>query len=279
MKKKKIRLRDIKKFEEHLYSEEKSKATIEKYIRDIKKFSDFLGNNYLDKESAIRYKTYLAERYTPASVNSMIASLNCYFRFEDMEAFCVRYIKVQKQIFARQDKELSRLEYKRLLDAADDEQTSLMIRTMCGTGIRVSELRYITAEAVVSGKAVVDCKNKKRIILIPALMQEFLIPYIKKSGIESGPIFLSKNGNPIDRTSIWRKMKELCEISGVNPEKVFPHNLRHLFARTFYSIDGDIVRLADVLGHSNINTTRIYTMEAGRQHMDMLDQLQDVLTT
>ena len=196
-----------------------------------------------------------------------------------MEAFCVRYIKVQKQIFARQDKELSRLEYKRLLDAADDEQTSLMIRTICGTGIRVSELRYITAEAVVSGKAVVDCKNKKRIILIPALMQEFLIPYIKKSGIESGPIFLSKNGNPIDRTSIWRKMKELCEISGVNPEKVFPHNLRHLFARTFYSIDGDIVRLADVLGHSNINTTRIYTMEAGRQHMDMLDQLQDVLTT
>ena len=196
-----------------------------------------------------------------------------------MEAFCVRYIKIQKQIFARQDKELSRLEYKRLLDAADDEQTSLMIRTMCGTGIRVSELRYITAEAVVSGKAVVDCKNKKRIILIPALMQEFLIPYIKKSGIESGPIFLSKNGNPIDRTSIWRKMKELCEISGVNPEKVFPHNLRHLFARTFYSIDGDIVRLADVLGHSNINTTRIYTMEAGRQHMDMLDQLQDVLTT
>lgn len=154
-----------------------------------------------------------------------------------------------------------------------------MIRTMCGTGIRVSELRYITAEAVASGKAVVDCKNKKRIILIPALMQEFLIPYIKKSGIESGPIFLSKNGNPIDRTSIWRKMKELCEISGVNPEKVFPHNLRHLFARTFYSIDGDIVRLADVLGHSNINTTRIYTMEAGRQHMDMLDQLQNILTT
>lgn len=279
MKKKKIRLRDIKRFEEHLYSEEKSKATIEKYIRDIKKFSDFLGNNYLDKESAIRYKTYLAERYTPASVNSMIASLNCYFRFEDMEGFCIRYIKIQKQIFARQDKELSRLEYKRLLDAADDEQTSLMIRTMCGTGIRVSELRYITAEAVVSGKAVVDCKNKKRIILIPVLMQEFLIPYIKKSGIESGPIFLSKNGNPLDRTSIWRKMKELCEISGVNPEKVFPHNLRHLFARTFYSIDGDIVRLADVLGHSNINTTRIYTMEVGRQHMDMLDQLQDVLTT
>ena len=185
MKKKKIRPRDIKRFEEHLYSEEKSKATIEKYIRDIKKFSVFLGDNYLDKESAIRYKTYLAERYTPASVNSMIASLNCYFRFEDMEAFCVRYIKVQKQIFARQDKELSRLEYKRLIDAADDEQTSLMIRTMCGTGIRVSELRYITAEAVASGKAVVDCKNKKRIILIPSLIQEFLIPYIKKSGIKS----------------------------------------------------------------------------------------------
>ena len=236
MKKKKIRPRDIKRFEEHLYSEEKSKATIEKYIRDIKKFSVFLGDNYLDKESAIRYKTYLAERYTPASVNSMIASLNCYFRFEDMEAFCVRYIKVQKQIFARQDKELSRLEYKRLIDAADDEQTSLMIRTMCGTGIRVSELRYITAEAVASGKAVVDCKNKKRIILIPSLIQEFLIPYIKKSGIKSGPIFLSKNGNPIDRTSIWRKMKELCEISGVNPEKVFPQQREgHMRLRTLSS--------------------------------------------
>ena len=272
-------IKEIQRFEQYLLTEEKSAATIEKYLRDIRGFCSHLAGRRISKEETIAYKEYLTAEYSPASVNSMIASLNCYFRFEDMEAFCVRYIKVQKQIFARQDKELSRLEYKRLLDAADDEQTSLMIRTICGTGIRVSELRYITAEAVASGKAVVDCKNKKRIILIPSLIQEFLIPYIKKSGIESGPIFLSKNGNPIDRTSIWRKMKELCEISGVNPEKVFPHNLRHLFARTFYSIDGDIVRLADVLGHSNINTTRIYTMEAGRQHMDMLDQLQNILTT
>lgn len=279
MRKKKIRAQDVKKFEEYLRKEEKSRATVEKYVRDIKRFSEFLGGEYFDKESAVEYKAHLTEEYTSASVNSMIASLNCYFRFEDMSECCVRYVRIQKQIFAEEEKELSSSEYKKLVSAAGDEQTSLLIRTICGTGIRVSELKYITAEAVSDGRAVVDCKNKKRVILIPALMQEFLIPYIKKAGIESGPIFLSKNGNPMDRTSVWRRMKDLCEVSGVNPEKVFPHNLRHLFARTFYSMDGDIVRLADVLGHSNINTTRIYTMEAGHRHLDMLDQLQEVLAT
>ena len=188
-------------------------------------------------------------------------------------------MKIQRQIFSREDKELSIAEYKRLVKAAANTRLSLVIQTICGTGIRVSELQHITVEAVWAGKTVVNCKNKTRVIFIPASIQKLLTKYIKKNRITAGAVFVSKSGKPLDRKNIWRDMKALCEQAGVSPEKVFPHNLRHLFARTFYSLEKDIVRLADLLGHSSIDTTRIYTIETGNEHRHRLERVGRLLRT
>ena len=272
----------LKRFERYLEEEEKSKATIEKYIRDIRKFYEFLGGAEIDKEHTIAYKKYLAERYAATSVNSMLVALNCFLRFSGLQTCCIKLLKIQRQIFAAEDHELSKEEYQNLLKAAKsarNDRLFLLLQTMCGTGIRVSELRYITVEAIRRGKAVVNCKNKTRVIFIPVPLQKLLKEYSKKTGIQAGPVFVSKNGKPLDRSNIWRDMKSLCKQADVPPKKVFPHNLRHLFARTFYSVEKDIVRLADLLGHSSINTTRIYTMETGFQHVNRLEQVQVLLTT
>ena len=266
-------------FEQYLQREEKSRATTEKYRRDIRCFLRFLDGRTITKERVIAYKDYLCGLYAAASVNSMLIALNCFLRFSGMPDCCVKPLKIQRQIFCSEDKELTRQELHRLVKAAGDTRLSLVIQTICGTGIRVSELQYITAEAVREGKAVVSCKNKTRVIFIPAPLQKLLREYIKKSGVQAGSVFVSKNGKPLDRSSIWRKMKGLCEKAGVSAGKVFPHNLRHLFARIFYSIDKDIVRLADLLGHSSVDTTRIYTMETGRQHIDRLERVQMILLT
>ncbi|BCI59426.1 tyrosine-type recombinase/integrase [Solibaculum mannosilyticum] len=272
----------LKRFERYLEEEEKSKATIEKYIRDIRKFYEFLDGAEIDKEHTIAYKKYLAERYAATSVNSMLVALNCFLRFSGLQTCCIKLLKIQRQIFAAEDHELSKEEYQNLLKAAKsakNDRLFLLLQTMCGTGIRVSELRYITVEAIRRGKAVVNCKNKTRVIFIPVPLQKLLKEYSKKTGIQAGPVFVSKNGKPLDRSNIWRDMKSLCKQADVPPKKVFPHNLRHLFARTFYSVEKDIVRLADLLGHSSINTTRIYTMETGFQHVNRLEQVQVLLTT
>ena len=180
-------------------------------------------------------------------------------------------------MFCRQEKELSREEYRRLVNAAKDTRLSYILQTICGTGIRVSELQYVTAEAVRNGTAVVNCKNKTRVIFIPAPLQKLLLRYIKKAGLQTGPVFVGRNGKPLDRSYIWRMMKGLCEEAGVARSKVFPHNLRHLFARAFYSMEKDIVRLADLLGHSSVDTTRIYTMESGGSHLARLERVQITL--
>ncbi|BFL47562.1 integrase [Lactonifactor longoviformis] len=266
-------------YEKCLRQEEKSQATLEKYMRDIRHFLAFLEDRTVSKEETIAYKEYLAQNYAPVSVNSMLVAVNGFLRFFGMQKCCVRLLKIQRQIFCREEKELTRQEYKRLVQAAAGTQTSYVLQTICGTGIRVSELQYITAEAVYQGKAAVNCKNKTRIIFIPGPLQKLLKEYMKKTGLQSGPVFLGKNKKPLDRSYIWRKMKELCRTAEVAPEKVFPHNLRHLFARVFYSIEKDIVRLADLLGHSSINTTRIYTMETGDQHISRMEQVQKILLT
>ncbi|MCQ4672674.1 tyrosine-type recombinase/integrase [Lactonifactor longoviformis] len=266
-------------YEKCLRQEEKSQATLEKYMRDIRHFLAYLEDRTVSKEETIAYKEYLAQNYAPVSVNSMLVAVNGFLRFVGLQKCCVRLMKIQRQIFCREDKELTRQEYKRLVQAAAGTQTSYVLQTICGTGIRVSELQYITAEAVYQGKAVVNCKNKTRIIFIPGPLQKLLKEYLKKTGLQSGPVFLGKNKKPLDRSYIWRKMKELCKTAEVAPEKVFPHNLRHLFARVFYSIEKDIVRLADLLGHSSINTTRIYTMETGDQHISRMEQVQKILLT
>lgn len=269
----------IRRFEQHLIAEEKSTATIEKYRRDIHSFFMFLGDRRISKEETVAYKEYLAERYAPASVNSMLIALNCFLRFIGMQDCCVRLLKIQRQIFCSEDKELTRQELHRLVKAAGDTRLSLVIQTICGTGIRVSELQYITAEAVREGKAVVNCKNKTRVIFIPASLQKQLKAYMKKSGVTAGAVFVTRSGKPLNRRNIWRDMKALCRRAGVASNKVFPHNLRHLFARTFYSVEKDIVRLADLLGHSSINTTRIYTLETGDKHRLCLERVEKKLLT
>lgn len=220
-------------FKRYLHEEEKSRATIEKYMRDVRGFLVFLAGRSIDKAVVIDYKEHLMRSYAPASVNSMLIALNCFLRFIGMQDCCVRLLKIQRQIFCNPEKELSRQEYRRLVQAAGGTRLSYVLQTICGTGIRVSELQYITVEAVRDGKAVVNCKNKTRVIFIPTPLRRLLKEYIKKSGVKAGTIFVTKTDKPISRSNIWRDMKALCRQANVGPCKVFPHNLRHLFARTF----------------------------------------------
>ena len=266
-------------FEYYLLTEEKSRATTQKYIRDARAFLAFLDGNKLTKEQTLLYKEHITAMYAPASVNSMLVSVNCFLTFIGKADCKVRQLKIQRQIFAREDKELTESEYRRLLKAAKDSRISLVIQTICGTGIRVSELAYITAEAVRLGKAVVNCKNKTRVIFIPVPIQKLLKEYMKKTGITAGQVFVTKSGKPLDRSNIWKEMKALCKKAGVSEKKVFPHNLCHLFARTFYRIEKDIVRLADLLGHSSLSTTRIYTMDSGNSHLRGMEKVCMRLTT
>lgn len=272
-------LSKVNDFKDFLIEEEKSEATIEKYIRDVRFFGEFISAREITKQEVMEYKKRLVESYAPASVNSMLVSLNCFLHFIERSDCCVKLLKIQRQMFVSEKKELTAAEYCRLLKAAQGTRLELVIQTICETGIRVSELKYITVEAVEQGRATVDCKNKTRVIFIPSPLRKILLQYIKKSGIIAGSVFVTKNGKPLNRSNIWRDMKALCEKANVAPGKVFPHNLRHLFARTFYSIERDIVRLADLLGHSSINTTRIYTIETGRQHLDCLEKMHRRLMT
>lgn len=269
----------IRSFALHLHEDEKSEATVEKYIRDVSAFSSFLRERELTKQEVMEYKKQISENYAPASVNSMLVSINSFLDFIGFHDFRVKLLKIQRQMFVSEKKELTAAEYRRLLKAAQGTRLALVIQTICETGIRVSELEFITVEAVECGRAVVDCKNKTRVILIPTALRKILLQYTKKTGVKAGSVFVTKTGKKLNRSNIWRDMKALCERANVDQEKVFPHNLRHLFARTFYSLERDIVRLADLLGHSSINTTRVYTIETGREHFNCLERMHRVLMT
>ena len=269
----------ISRFKQYLLTEEKGSVTVEKYLRDVRCFYSFLDNRAISKEETIAYKEHLTQQYAPASVNSMLVALNCFLRFIGKTDCCVKQLKIQRQIFCGEEKELTQSEYQLLVKAAKNTRLSLVIQTICSTGIRVSELQYITVEAVRVGKAVVNCKNKTRVIFIPMSIQKLLKTYIKKSGVTAGSVFVTRSRKPLNCRNIWRDMKALCEQAGVSPDKVSPHNLRHLFARTFYSVDKDIVRLADLLGHSSVDTTRIYTRETGSEHRHRLERVEKLLTT
>lgn len=270
---------EISAFRLYLENEEKSKATVEKYLRDVRSFVDFVKDKNLTKEQSLSFKNILVERYAPASVNSMLVAVNAFLDFIGMSECKVKQLKIQRQLFANEEKELSREEFRRLVSAAEGSRISAVIQTICGTGIRVSELKYITVEAVQRGKATVNCKNKTRVIFIPLQIKKMLKAYIKKTGISAGTVFVTRSGKPLDRSNIWKEMKALCRRARVSENKVFPHNLRHLFARTFYKIEKDIVRLADLLGHSSINTTRIYTTECGADHIRSIEKVCIRLTT
>lgn len=267
----------IEQFENHLKMEEKSQNTIEKYIRDVTAFVEYLGEKPVSKENAIVYKQYLHYKgYAVRSINSIIASLNALFCFIGIVDCKLKSLKLQRQVFYPEEKELTKAEYTRLIRAAmqkGNERLNLVIQTICGTGIRVSELEFITVEAVQKGEAVVSLKGKTRTVFIVKALQKKLLRYISEQKIKQGSVFVTRTGKPISRTNIWREMKSLCEQADVNPNKVFPHNLRHLFARTFYGIEKDIAKLADILGHSSINTTRIYIMTTGNEHRRRMENM------
>ncbi|MBO5316285.1 MAG: tyrosine-type recombinase/integrase [Clostridia bacterium] len=267
---------DLRAFERFLIEEEKSDATVKKYMHDVKCFLEYMSEKELTKQAVLNYKAELSKKYAVASANSMIAAINSFFKFLGRGELCVKQFKVQREAFCPEEKELSRAEYSRLLAAArrkKNERLDLLIQTVCATGIRVSELQFITAEAVNVGEAVVRCKGKSRRIFILPELKKRLAKYIKSRGIKSGAVFITSGGKPMSRSNIWREMKSLCADANVPASKVFPHNLRHLFARTFYSIEKDIAKLADILGHSSINTTRIYIVTSGYEHRRKMEHM------
>ena len=265
----------LKEFANYLCREEKSAATQEKYLRDVQAFCIYADGNEITKELVVAWKKQLVEsNYAVRSINSMLASVNSLLDFLTLSHCKVKNIRTQRQTYCTEDKELTKAEYMRLLDASKkNEQLNLVLQTICGTGIRVSELRYFTVEAIQYGEVTVDCKSKTRTILVPGKLKNILLNYAKKHGITAGAIFVTRTGKPLNRSNIWSAMKKLCETAGVKPSKVFPHNLRKLFARTFYGIEKDIAKLADILGHSSINTTRIYIMTTGIEHRRKIERL------
>lgn len=270
----------IENFRKNLELQEKSTSTIEKYIRDVKAFSVYAENAAITKEKVIAYKKYLGNNYAVRSVNSMLASINSLFSFLGWHDLRVKSLKLQQQVFCPEEKELTKAEYARLCKTAErkhNERLNLILQTICGTGIRVSELQYITVEAAKQGEAVVNCKAKTRSVFIVKELKQKLLRYAAEQNIKSGMIFVTRTGKPISRTNIWREMKDLCEEANVNPKKVFPHNLRHLFARVFYGIEKDIAKLADILGHSSINTTRIYIISTGTEHRKRMENMRLIL--
>lgn len=268
-------------FERELRREEKGANTVEKYLRDVRAFFVFVGESEVSKETAIAYKNRLIEsRYAPRSINSMLSSVNALFAFLGRMDCRVKAIKLQRQIYCPEEKELTKEEYRRLLDAArqkGNERLDLLVQTICGTGIRVSELRFITVESARKGAATVSLKGKTRTVFLVRELQKKLLRYTKSRGITTGPVFITASGKPLSRTNIWRDMKALCKSAQVDPKEVFPYNLRHLFARTFYDIEKDIAKLADILGHSSIETTRIYIMSTGVEHRHRMEKMRLVI--
>ncbi len=280
MKKRIITAELLQNFKEMLVNEERSSNTIEKYLRDIRRFADFMNGMIIDKSLVLEYKAYLENSFALTSANSMIAALNTFLKFVGWTDMCIKQFKVQRKTYCSEERELTKQEYIALVRAAEhkkNERLSLLIQTICGTGIRVSELEFITVEAINCGEAIVSCKGKSRKVFIVKDLCKKLQKYAKELNITSGAIFITKTSKPMNRSNIWREMKALCEQAGVNPNKVFPHNLRHLFARTFYRIEKDIAKLADILGHESINTTRIYIISSGAEHKRKMENMRLII--
>ena len=277
--KKKLQLteRELDQFETYLRHDEREESTIEAYLRSLTRFAEWADGRAVTKELAMEWKAALAEAgYRPISVNAMLAAVNKFFTCMGREDCKVKYLKLQRQMFRKSEKDLSKEEYQRLVQAAHEKgdlRMELILETICATGIRVGELKYITVEAIRAGVAEIALKGKIRTILLPHRLCRKLQKYAKQQKIASGKIFLTQDGLPVSRQSIWTRMKALCEAAGVERSKVFPHNLRSLFARSFYGSCHDVVRLADVLGHSSIETTRIYLMSTGKEYLRQLDKL------
>ncbi len=273
--------KEIGGFAAFLREQERSDATIQKYVHDLTDLAVFLDGRPVTKGLLLEWKEGLIGRYAPASVNAMLAAVNRFLTFRGRNDLRLRPLKIQRALFLPADKELTRAEYVRLVQAAqrgDNARLALVIQTICATGIRVSELRFITVEAVQTGRAEVVNKGKRRAVFLPEKLRRLLKGCLRAQKITAGAVFLSRRGNPLDRSNIWRDMKALCQRAGVAPGKVFPHNLRHLFARTYYALEKDLSRLADILGHTSVTTTRIYTAESGAVHARQIGRLNLVVT-
>ena len=266
---------DIKNFKRYLIEDEKTTNTIEKYIRDVLKFLKFTSNKTcVKKEDVVLFKQELLLEYKVTSVNSMLIAVNQFLTFKGYAENKVKLLKSQRRIIADKNNELTREEYQRLLECSIiDERLHVLLQTLCSTGIRVSEHKYFTVESLMQSSIHIYNKGKERTIFISKELRCILLNYCKKHQIEKGPIFITKNGNPLNRSNIWRMMKNLCQNAKVKKAKVFPHNLRHLFAITYYNLQKNIVKLADLLGHSSIETTRIYTMTSGWEYEQDLSLL------
>lgn len=264
-------------FRNYLLEEERSAATIEKYGRDVLAFLSWLSDREeISKEVVVGYKQAIIGKYKTTSANSMLVSVNRFLDFIGKKDCQVKLFKIQRNPFRKKDKELTKEEYNRLILAAKAKSSSrlfLMIQAICSTGIRVSEHRFITREALERGRITIYNKGKERVVFLPKKLKKCLLQYCRQNGIYSGPVFVTKNGTPVNRCNVWAEMKALCKEAGVSPEKVFPHNLRHLFAVTYYRMQKDIVHLADILGHSNIEYTRIYTFTSEEEHARVLSRM------
>lgn len=278
----------LRRYALHLREEERADSTIEKYVRDLEALGRHLAGRPVTKAALIGWKEELAQRHAPATVNSMIAAVNGFLRFMGWRECAVKLLNIQKSPFCDEGRELTRSEYVRLVRAAEldgNRRLALVLQTICATGIRVSELKFITVEAVQTGRAEIANKGKRRTVFLPDKLRRLLRTYLqaqKKTAQPAdvkNPVFTTRTGRPLDRSNIWRDMKRLCDSAGVEPGKVFPHNLRHLFARSYYTLEKDLSRLADILGHSSVNTTRVYTMESGAVHARQMERMGLVLTT
>jgi len=267
--------KNIAQYAAYLKNEERAASTVEKYIRDVRAFADFLDGNEVTKDAAIAWKENLTTTHEAVSINSMIAAINGFFEFFALDV-TVKQFKIQQTTFLPTEKELTEEEYDKLLETAWQQKNIRLycvMQTICSTGIRVSELRYITVEAIKKGYAEVANKGKIRTILIPGELTKLLLDYVKKHNIQSGSVFVTKHGNSLNRSNVWAEMKKLCEAAGVDEKKVYPHNLRRLYAVKFYHETLDLSKVADALGHSNINTTRIYLKTNIKEHLKIINSL------
>ena len=270
----------IEEFRQYLYERENARATIRKYITDIRTFFDYLaGKLTVDKQKLLDYKEWLLRRYAVSSANSMLAALNQFLEFLELDFLKVKRIKVQKSLFLQEETELTREEYRKLVQTAladGKEQLALCMETIASTGIRISELEFFTVESIRRDYIEIVNKGKYRRIFLPKVLRQKLLFFARKNGIRRGAIFITRTGKKKCRSNIWREMKALKEKAGINGNKIFPHNLRHLFARTYYSITKDLAGLGDLLGHSSLNVTRIYTSNTGKIYQKQLDLLGDI---
>lgn len=266
----------IEEFSCHLYRQEKTAATIRKYSTDLRTFLGYLGNDrQVHRIRLLEYKEWLRQQYAVSSANSMLAAVNCFLDYMCFPELKVKSYKVQKRMFLDSE-EMTKREYQKLVETArrkEKSQLALILESICATGVRVSELKYLTVKNLQGGRLEVSNKGKTRIVLIPESLRKKLLCYAGKQGIKSGPIFVTRNGKPKDRSNIWTEMKLLAEQAGIKPKKVFPHNLRHLFARSFYKTTNNLAALADVLGHSSLEVTRIYTADTLKKFQGMIEQL------